>query len=378
MKNEHIYQGNETLLLPYHLQFFADSNGGEKTEDATSKKLRDARMEGQVARSKELITSSGLAALFLVLKFFVGYISDRFLETFHKTYSSIDEIVSEDFTPAISSAIFNDAITTVILTSLPVFLTIMVISFVVVIFQVKWQISGKPLKPKFSKINPISGFKKIISKDKLVELVLEILKIVVISYIAYDTLKEEWVTLLMLYDINLYQAVALIGQLVINLGLRISMFFIIIGLADLIYQKLKFKNDMKMSKQEVKDEFKQMEGDPHVKSKIKAKMREVSMRRMMQSLPQADVVITNPTHFAAAIKYDKETSEAPILLAKGADHLAQKIKDIAKDNQIEIVENKPLARMLYYNVEVGAEVPPELYQMTAEVLAYVYGLKNKN
>jgi flagellar biosynthetic protein FlhB len=130
-----------------------------------------------------------------------------------------------------------------------------------------------------------------------------------------------------------------------------------------------------MSKQEVKDEFKNTEGDPQVKSKIRGRMREASQRRMMQALPQADVVITNPTHLAAAIKYDKDTENAPVLVAKGADYLAQKIKEIAKENNIEIVENKPLARMLYYNVELGAEIPPELYQMTAEVLAYVYGLK---
>jgi len=140
---------------------------------------------------------------------------------------------------------------------------------------------------------------------------------------------------------------------------------------------LKFKKDMKMSKQEVKDEFKNSEGDPQVKGKIRSKMKEISMMRMMQSLPKADVVITNPTHFAAAIMYEKSSSSAPVLVAKGADFLAQKIKDVAKENKIEIVENKPLARMLYYNVEVGGEIPPELYQMTAEVLAYVYGLKNK-
>ena len=135
---------------------------------------------------------------------------------------------------------------------------------------------------------------------------------------------------------------------------------------------------MRMSKQEVKDEFKNSEGDPQIKGKIRQRMREASMRRMMQELPKADVVITNPTHLAAAVKYDRESSSAPILLAKGADYLAQKIKDVAKENNIEIVENKPLARMLYYNVEVGAEIPPELYQMTAEVLAYVYGLNKKN
>ncbi len=134
---------------------------------------------------------------------------------------------------------------------------------------------------------------------------------------------------------------------------------------------------MRMTKQEVKDEFKQTEGDPQIKRRIRSKMMEVSQRRMMQQLPEADVVITNPTHLAAAIKYDREETGAPILLAKGADHLAMKIKEVAKENQIEIVENKPLARMLYYNVEIGDEIPAELYQMTAEVLAYVYKLKGK-
>lgn len=362
-----------TNLLRYQLQYFAAA--AEKTEEATSKKLNDARKEGQVARSKELITAVGLTTLFLILKLYAGSIGNSMIQTFKKTYHNISK-VSGDFNLPMSQAIFNDALTTVLWTCLPVFLTIMVVSFVVVLFQVKWKISGKPLRPKFSKLNPVSGFKKIFSKDKAVELIVEIIKISIISFIAYDTLKKEWPTLLKLYDIYLVQAILLIGKIVIDLGLRISIFFLFVGFADLFYQKIKFKKDMRMSKQEVKDEYKQSEGDPQVKSKIRAKMREVSQRRMMQALPQADVVITNPTHLAAAIKYDKETSEAPILIAKGADYLAQKIKEAAKENGIVIVENKPLARMLYYNVELGAEIPPELYQMTAEVLAYVYGLKN--
>ena len=172
------------------------------------------------------------------------------------------------------------------------------------------------------------------------------------------------------------QAVVFVGNFVINLGIKLSVIYLIIGLTDYIYQKLKFKKDLMMSKQEVKDEYKQQEGDPQVKGRIKSKMREVSQRRMMQSLPEADVVITNPTHFACAIKYDKEVSEAPVLIAKGADYLAQKIKEAAKEHNIPIVENKPLARMLYYNVDLDSEIPQELYQMTAEVLAYVYQLKN--
>ena len=180
-----------------------------------------------------------------------------------------------------------------------------------------------------------------------------------------------------LYDLDLMAAVLYISNFVINMGIKISAVYLLIGFFDFIYQKFKFKKDMRMSKQEVKDEYKQQEGDPQIKGKIKSKMRETSMRRMMQQMPEADVVITNPTHFACAIKYDKEKASAPVLLAKGADHLAQKLKDIAKEHNVPIVENKPLARMLYYNVEIDAEIPQELYQMTAEVLAYVYQLKNR-
>jgi flagellar biosynthetic protein FlhB len=361
--------------LPYHLQFFAE--GADKTEEPTTKKLKDARMEGQVARSKELITASGLATFFIILKVFTGYIGESFIRNLIKTFNSIDKFSREEVTIASISSILKDTIVTIIIIGIPVFITTMVISFVVILFQVKWQISGKAMIPKFSKLNPVNGLKRIITKDKIVELIIEIIKIVIVSYLAYSTLKNEWKTLLILYSIDLKQAILLVGNLAINLGLKISMVFLVIGLGDLIYQKLKFKKDMRMTKQEVKDEFKNTEGDPVIKNKIRAKMREVSQRRMMQALPTADVVITNPTHLAAAIKYDKTTSEAPILIAKGADYLAQKIKEAAKENHIEIVENKPLARMLYYNVEIGAQIPPELYQMTAEVLAYVYGLKNK-
>jgi flagellar biosynthesis protein FlhB len=362
-------------LLPYNLQFFADD--GDKTEDATAKKLGDARGEGQVARSKELITASSLTTLFLVLKIFVGYFGTQFINSFKLFYGCIEKLTNEDFSILSAESLLSEAFMTIIITCLPVFIITIIVTIVVLLFQVKWRISGKIIQPKFSKINPIKGFKQMLSKDKLVELFVDILKITIICYIAYSTLKNQWGMLFVLYDLDLEVAIILIGNIIITLGLKISLIFLLIGAADLIYQKLKFKKDMRMSKQEVKDEYKNSEGDPQIKSKIRAKMREVSMKRMMQSLPKADVIITNPTHLAAAIMYDKQSSTAPILVAKGADFLAQKIKEVAKEHNIEIIENKPLARMLYYNVEIGDEIPPELYQMTAEILAYVYGLKNK-
>jgi flagellar biosynthetic protein FlhB len=370
---------NNTYRIPYNLQYFAnEGSGGEKTEEPTAKKLQDARKEGQVARSTELMMASALTTLFIVLKVFMGYMGEKFIETFKKMFLYIDIIAGEEFTLNITKAIFTDMIKTIIFICLPILIMGVIVAFTVNVFQVKWQVSGKPLKPKLSKINPINGFKKIFSKDKLVALFISIIKIIIIYYILYSELKDQGTLLFTLYDFSLEQAVILIGDIVINLGLRISLVFLVIGFADLIYQNLKYKKDMRMSKQELKDEYKNTEGNPQIKNKIRSKMREASQKRMMQALPQADVVITNPTHFAAAIKYDKKISEAPVLLAKGADYLAQKIKELAREENIEIVENKPLARMLYYNVELGAEIPPELYQMTAEVLAYVYGLKNKN
>ena len=209
------------------------------------------------------------------------------------------------------------------------------------------------------------------------ELIKSIVRIGLIIYICYNYLEDQWPLLFNFYDMPLLQALQLIAETVTDLGIRVAIVYMVLAAADFAYQKIKFARDMRMSKQEIKDEYKQQEGDPQVKGKIRQKMREVSQRRMMQNLPQADVVITNPTHYAVAIKYDPQMADAPVVIAKGEDFLAARIKEVAKENHIEIVENKPLARMLYANVDVGAMVPPELYQAVAEVLAFVYHLQGK-
>jgi len=366
---------SQYYFFPMRLQFFADE-GADKTEQATPKKLQDARKEGQVARSQELSTAVMLLAFFVAVKVFVSFIGKRFLGNFKEYYQAIDVYTADEFGSGMAGAFMRDSLVEILVICLPLLCVAVVVAIVVTIAQVKWQVTTKPLQPKFSKFDPIKGFKKIFSKEKLFELIKDVVKIALIFYVAYSDLAEGAETIGLLYDLSLTQAVVYIGDFVISLGIKLSAIYLIVGFADFIYQKLKFKKDLMMSKQEVKDEYKQQEGDPQVKGKIKSKMREVSQRRMMQNLPEADVVITNPTHFACAIKYDKEVSEAPVLIAKGADYLAQKIKDAAKENNIPIVENKPLARMLYYNVDLDSEIPRELYQMTAEVLAYVYKLKN--
>ncbi len=369
------------MILEYNLQFFAkDGPGGEKTEPATQKKLDDARKEGQVAKSKEIANGLGLLALFLVLKLWLGNMGESFLETFGAIYNRIPsttKLLGGTVPDREMNILFNHAVTQLIMILLPIFVIGFIVALLSDLVQVKWKPTTKPLMPKLSKLNPISGFKKIFSANSLMELVKSIAKILLIGYMAYSFIKDNYKDIFLLYDISLMQAIVLIGRVVTDLGIRISVVYMIIAFADFAFQKWKFKEDMKMSKQEVKEEYKNQEGDPQIKGKIRQKMREISQRRMMQALPQADVVITNPTHYAVAIQYDAAQYAAPIVLAKGQDLLAQRIKEIARENNVEIVENKPLARMLYANVEVGEAIPPELYQAVAEVLAFVYHLQGK-
>ena len=282
-----------------------------------------------------------------------------------------------DVTEKSVAALMSDALIQILIVCVPFFAFGFVVTALISVIQVGWKVTGKPLQPKFDKFNPINGFKRIFSKDSIFELVKSILKIFVIVYVAYTSIRGHAQDIFILYEIPLMQAIMLCGTVIINAGLKISLVYLVIGLADFIYQKYRFNEDMKMTKQEVKDEFKNTEGNPEIKGRQRQRMREASRRRMMQDVPKADVVITNPTHFAVAIKYDAETSKAPVVLAKGEDYLAQKIKEAAREHHIEIVENKPLARMLYANVDIGQEIPPELYQAVAEILAMVYNMREK-
>lgn len=372
------YSFSDKYFLTYDLQLFAqDGPNGEKTEEPTPKKLEDARKKGQVARSTDVTTALSLLVFFAMLKVMVGYIGDRFMGGFNDVYRHISDYAKEDFTNPFSMAIIGDGVKKILITGLPFYLVILAVTVISILAQVRWKISTEPMKPKFDKFNPVSGMKRLFSKDKVIELIKSVAKLVVLISVVYSFLKDRWAVVLNMYSYTLPQAIEIIGDIIINIGIRISGFFMVIAAADFAYQKFKFHNDMKMTKQEVKDEFKNSEGDPKVKSQQRARMQQASRRRMMQELPNADVVITNPTHLAVAILYDKASHEAPVVIAKGADYLAQKIKDVANENSIEIVENKPLARMLYHNVDIGAEIPPELYQMVAEVLAYVYSIKGK-
>ncbi len=259
----------------------------------------------------------------------------------------------------------------------PLFGIAMIVGVVASYAQVGSLFTMETLKPKFSNLNPINGIKRIFSVRGLVELVKALLKITVVGVVAWQSLRDEENNIIKLMDLDLVSSAGYIFSTAIDIAIKICVIMVVIGVLDYGYQWWQYEKDLKMTKQEIKEEYKEMEGNPEIKQKIKQKQREMSMRRMLSEVPKADVVITNPTHFAIAIQYDPKKAPAPIVIAKGQDYLAQRIKDVAKANGVEIVENKPLAQALFKAVELGRQVPPDLYQAVAEILAFVYQLKGK-
>ena len=373
--------GTATGTLSVSLQFFAkDGPGGEKTEEPTAKKLSDARKDGQVSKSKDLSSSVILLVSFLVLKFMVGSMGSSFVECFRENYTRIGDFFQAhngEFNSQYTIQLMRAAALDMLMMVLPFFAVGVVVAVVAELVQVKWKPTSKPLQPKLSKFNPVNGIKRLFSVKTLMELLKQTVILVIIFIVVYNKLKGRFADIYTLYDISLNQALSLLADIIFDVGIVICVIYLVIGIVDYVYEKRKFKKDMMMTKQEVKDEWKNTEGSPEVKQKQRQRMAEVSRRRMMQAVPEADVVITNPTHFAVALKYEQNKGRAPVVVAKGEDFLAARIKETAREHNVEIVENKPLARMLYYNVELNEEIPPELYQAVAEVLAFVYNLKNK-
>jgi len=364
------------MIMDLNLQFFAkDGEGGEKTEDPTSKKKEDSRKEGSVAKSKDLATGISLLALFITLRFIMGYIGPRMIRLFPKYWGIASGSITEGYSFQSWVGTLREMPKDILLIVFPFLLIGLVVGTLANGLQFKWMVTTKPLEPKLNKIDPKKGFKRIFSSRSLIELLKAFLIIGAIGFTAYSVLNNHVKDIFLLYDISVEQSLALLNSIIWEMGVRISAIMIIIGVADFAYQKWKHKEDLKMTKQEVKDEYKNSEGDPQIKGQQKQRMRQASQRRMMQAVPEADVVITNPTHFAVALKYDAKVHTAPVVVAKGSDFLAAKIKDVAREHHVEIVENKALARMLYYNVDLDQEIPPELYEAVANILAYIINVK---
>ena len=362
------------LKINLNYQLFAES-AGDKTEKATPKKKADARKKGQVFQSREVSTGFILLILIVSLKVFGPTIYDQLTLYFKRIYQEyLVNSANLDF--AMLANIALESIMVLIKTILPILLISAVAGLIAGYVQVGFLLTLEPLKPQFSRINPLSGFKRFFSLRSMIELLKAIIKIIIVGTVAYSYLSDQTKQVLTLMDTTLAGVLLYIGNAAISVSIRICIALVILGLLDYIFQKYDYEKNLKMTKQEVKEEFKQQEGNPEIKSKIKQKQRQMSMKRMMQEVPNADVVITNPTHFAVALKYDTQKSPAPFVIAKGQDYIALRIKEMAQQNKVQVVENKQLARTLYSTVEIGEAIPPELYQAVAEILAFVYNLKN--
>ncbi len=364
------------MIHKINLQLFASSGagGGEKTEKATPKKRREARQKGQVFQSREISSALVLLFVFVGLKIFINNIGAQLSEFTTKVFTEYTQI--EDlYMPDVLARVFIDGTIVLFKCVGPIMLIALLSGIIISYAQVGFLFTFDTLKPQFSRINPINGLKRIFSMQGLVNLLKSILKVVAIAYVTYTYLNGKTHAVISLMDMELTQIALFIGTTTIDLAIRICVVLIVLGIFDFGYQWWEYEKEMRMTKQEVKEEYKQVEGNPEIKGKIRQKQRQMSMRRMMQEVPKADVIITNPTHFACALKYDANETSAPLLLAKGQDYIAIRIKEIAKEAKVEIVENKPLARAIYDTVEIGQEIPQHLYQAVAEVLAFVYSLK---
>lgn len=357
-------------LLVLDLQYFA----GEKTEKATPKKRQDTRKKGQVAKSQDVNTAIVLLAVFAVLSFTGSYMLKGFVSLMNH---SLQDLLVINVTDESIKGIFLDVLVDMALLLSPVLAAAIIGGLISNYMQVGIMFSTEALQFKLDKINPLSGFKRIFSIRSIVELLKSILKISIIGIITFAILWSKFSELLVLSQKSTYSILITLAKLTIQMGLYASGALLFLSLLDFMYQRYDYEKNIRMSKQDIKDEYKNMEGDPLIKSKIKQQQREMAMRRMMQDVPTADVVITNPTHYAICLKYEEDKYDAPYIVAKGVDFVAQKIKLIAKENDVAIVENRPLARALYSQVEIGDIVPEEFFKAVAEVLAFVYRTKNE-
>ncbi|WP_193556070.1 flagellar biosynthesis protein FlhB [Paenibacillus ginsengarvi] len=358
------------FALPLDLQLFA----GEKTEKATPKKRQDARKKGQVAKSMELPSSSILFGIVLLLFGYGSIMRDKIENMFLFT---IHDYMGMELTPSTAATIFGRLIFEGLLLLAPIFGLALVMAVVASASQVGFLITMEPLKMSFSKLDPIKGIANLFKLRALVELLKSVLKMTVIGLVVFFTIWNSRDVLIEMGRWPLIHTFSYTAKLIMTLAIEIAVILLILALFDYMYQRYEHEKNLKMSKDEVKQEYKNSEGDPLIKSKIREKQRRMALQRMMQEVPKADVVITNPTHFAVAIRYDPKKSEAPVVVAKGMDYIALKIRQVAEEHGIVKMENKPLARALYDQVEIGQTIPADLFQAVAEVLAYVYKLKGK-
>lgn len=335
----------------------------ERTESATPRRREEARRKGQVARSTDLTSAFMFLIAIIALRFLFSYLFSEILNISRHCWSlDKQSLISH-------SLLFS--LKHIGLVLMPMSLILIISALTINFFQVGFLMSGEALMPKYERINPIKGASRLISKKTLIAFIQSLLKLFIVGYVLYITLKSEKDKIIGLSDIPIKMSISYIASIIFKMSIRAALIIFVLALFDYAYQRWEYEQSLKMTKQEVKEEYKETEGDPLIKSRIRSIQREMATRRMMQEIPKADVVITNPTKLAVVLKYNKETDLAPKVCAKGARLIAERIKAIAREHDIPIIEDKPLARALF-KLELGWEIPIELYKAVAEILARVY------
>ncbi len=352
--------------LPFDLQLFA----GEKTEPATEKRREEARERGNVPKSQDLESVIVLLAAFMTLK---SYGPDMVAIWGDYMKYTLENLIGTELTLPHALILMNQAVVVILKSMAPVLLVVMLTAAAVNLMQVGFLFTLEPFVPDLERLNPISGLSNVFSWKMIAELVKSILKIVVVAYIPYATLRDQLPFLVRFVQLEPVPSVILLMKLLFTMSLKIILLLLAIAVGDWFFQKWRYEENLKMSKEDIKEEYKQREGDPKVKAKIRERQRRLASRRMMEEVPKATVVVTNPTHIAVALRYDKAAGiDTPTVVAMGTGLIAQKIKEVAAAHGVPVIENKPLARQLHKMVDVGDEIPQELFQAVAEILAQLH------
>ncbi|MCP3931253.1 MAG: flagellar biosynthesis protein FlhB [Bacteroidetes bacterium] len=349
-----------------------DTSSGERSESPTAKRRADFRRKGQVAQSKEVQTTALFILVMLFWLFYSSYFISNIKEVLTILFNKSGEYLISP--PSVMQLTYFLGKTMGLLLA-PLFFIVFVTGFFATFLQIGWLFTGHPMIPDLNKLDPIKGMGKFISKKSFVELIKSLSKVLLIGWIAYKTLEGKFDDALLLGKMDINSILVFIGKTALLLMAKVSAIMILLAAIDFAFVKWEMEEKMKMTKQEVKEEMKETDGDPHIKSKIRAIQQQLARNRMMSAVPEADVVITNPTRIAVAIKYNPESMDAPEVLAKGQEVIAGKIREIAREHNIPIVENPPVARLLHKKVQIGQTIPDELFKAVAEILAYIYSLK---
>jgi flagellar biosynthetic protein FlhB len=348
--------------------------GQERTEEGTPKRREEAREKGRVARSREVSSVAGLAACLIYFYFNATGLLEKITAIMTSTFRSAGRVpISIDNVQILLTGLLFK----VFVLLMPIFIVVFVVGIFANVIQVGALFSPSAIQPELSKIDPLKGLQRLFSMNSFVEFIKNILKMLIIGIVSYLVIKNEINGFLPLAEQTVWEILLYLGKITFKILLTTCWILIILAILDYVYQRWEYEKGLRMSRQEIKEEFKNSDGDPAIKARIKRLQREMSRKRMMAAVPKADVIITNPTHLAVAVRYDQDTGIAPCVVAKGADFIAEKIRNIGRENNIPIVENKPLAQVLYKMVQLNETIPENLYRSVAEVLAFVYGLKKQ-